>query len=125
MGFNDINDLNGLEVDVTLDFVRRIPTRICRVYGSIANLEWNGLTGEVNVLTPSQNEWKRIYIDTSDLSKTYELEWISFIDSINNGNKPLVTGKDGLRVVEIIEAIRSASDKGGKVTVMHDMSIGK
>ena len=125
MGFNTINDLSGLVADVTLDFVRRTPSRFCRVYGSMANLEWNGLTGEVSIFEHNKNAWKKIYIDPNELSKTYELEWLSFIDSVNTGNKPFVTGEDGLRVIEIIEAIRIASDTGGKVPVVYDLSIGK
>jgi len=125
MGFHDVSDLNGLVADVTLDFVRRTPSRICRVYGSIANLEWNGLTGEVSIFEHNKNAWEKIYTDPNDLNKTYELEWLSFIDSVNTGNKPFVTGEDGLRVIEIIEAIRIASDTGGKVPVVYDLSIGK
>jgi predicted dehydrogenase len=125
MGFHDMSDLNGLVADVTLDFVRRTPSRICRVYGSIANLEWNGLTGEVSIFEHNKNAREKIYTDPNDLNKTYELEWLSFIDSVNTGNKPFVTGEDGLRVIEIIEAIRIASDTGGKVPVVYDLSIGK
>jgi len=125
MGFHDVSDLNGLVADVTLDFVRRTPSRICRVYGSIANLEWNGLTGEVSIFEHNKNAWEKIYTDPNNLNKTYELEWLSFIDSVNTGNKPFVTGEDGLRVIEIIEAIRIASDTGGKVPVVYDLSIGK
>jgi predicted dehydrogenase len=125
MGFHDVSDLNGLVADVSLDFVRRTPSRICRVYGSIANLEWNGLTGEVSIFEHNKNVWEKIYTDPNDLNKTYELEWLSFIDSVNTGNKPFVTGEDGLRVIEIIEAIRIASDTGGKVPVVYDLSIGK
>ena len=125
IGFSAINDLNGLVADVTLDFVRRTPTRFCRVYGSMADLEWNGLTGEVSILMHNQSRWEKIYSDPNDLSKTYEFEWLSFIDSVNTGSKPFVTGEDGLRVVEIIEAIRIASDTGGKVPVVYDLSISK
>jgi predicted dehydrogenase len=125
MGFSAINDLNGLVADVTLDFVRRTPTRFCRVYGSMADLEWNGLTGEVSIFVHNQSRWEKIYTDPNDLSKTYEFEWLSFIDSVNTGRRPFVTGEDGLRVVEIIEAIRIASDTGGKVPVVYDLSIGK
>jgi len=125
MGFGAINNLSGLVADVTLDFVRRTPTRFCRVYGSMADLEWNGLTGEVSIFVHDQSIWEKIYTDPNDLSKTYEFEWLSFIDSVNTGSKPFVTGEDGLRVVEIIEAIRIASDTGGKVPVVYDLSIGK
>ena len=125
MGLSAINDLNGLVADVTLDFVRRTPTRFCRVYGSMADLEWNGLTGEVSIFVHNQSRWENIYTDPNDLSKTYEFEWLSFIDSVNTGSKPFVTGEDGLRVVEIIEAIRIASDTGGKVPVVYDLSISK
>jgi len=125
MGFSAINDLNGLVADVTLDFVRRSPTRFCRVYGSMADLEWNGLTGEVSIFVHNQSRWEKIYTDPNDLSKTYEFEWLSFIDSVNTGSRPFVTGEDGLRVVEVIEAIRIASDTGAKVPVVYDLSIGK
>ena len=125
MGLSAINDLNGLVADVTLDFVRRTPTRFCRVYGSMADLEWNGLTGVVSIFVHNQSRWENIYTDPNDLSKTYEFEWLSFIDSVNTGSKPFVTGTDGLRVVEIIEAIRIASDTGGKVPVVYDLSISK
>lgn len=125
MGFSAINDLNGLVADVTLDFVRRKPTRFCRVYGSMADLEWNGLTGEVSIFVHNKSRWEKIYTDPNDISKTYEFEWLSFIDSVNTGSRPFITGEDGLRVVEIIEAIRIASDTGGKVPVVYDLSIGK
>jgi len=124
MGFNPINDLNGLVADVTLDFVRRTPTRFCRVYGSMANLEWNGLSGEVSIFVHNHSNWEKIYKDPNDLSKTYELEWLSFMDSVSTGCKPFVTGEDGLRVIEIIEAVRIASNTGGKVPVVYDFSIG-
>jgi predicted dehydrogenase len=125
LGFSAIDDLNGLVADVTLDFVRKNPSRFCRVYGSMADLEWNGLTGEVSMLLQNQSRWKKIYSDPNDLSKTYEFEWLSFIDSVNNGSKPLVTAEDGLRVIEIIQAIRIASDTGGRVSVVYDLSISR
>jgi predicted dehydrogenase len=125
MGFSAISNLNGLVADVTLDFVRRTPARFCRVYGSMANLEWNGLTGEVQIFKLSKNIWEKIYKDPNDLSKTYELELLSFVDSVNTGNKPFVTGEDGLRVIEIIEALRTASQSGGKIPVVYDLSVGR
>lgn len=125
LGFSAIDDLNGLVADVTLDFVRKNPSRFCRVYGSMADLEWNGLTGEVRMFVQNQSGWEKIYSDPNDLSKTYEFEWLSFIDSVNTGSKPLVTAEDGLRAIEIIQAIRIASDTGGRVPVVYDLSISK
>lgn len=125
MGFEGIQSGDGLVADVVLDLVRKPPVRTCTAFGSISNLRWNGLTGEVSRFDLDKESWSQIFIEENDLSKTYEREWLSFIESINIGKEPLVNGEDGLRVIEIIDAIRIASESGGRVTVMYDLSLGK
>jgi len=123
LGFNEALNSRRLVADVRLDFIQKIPVRKCTAFGDKANLEWNGLTGEVMMIDKTLNSKAQVFIDEMGLSKTYEYEWKALADAINTGKKPLVTGFDGLRVIEIIEAIRKASSKGGKVDVVYDHSV--
>lgn len=41
-------------------------------------------------------------------SETYFKEDRAFIDAVHNGDKPLVSGEDGLRVLEVLEAIKES-----------------
>ena len=124
LGFDSKLSAHDLIADVHLDFIRKAPERYCKVVGSLGNLEWNGLTGEV-ILNSKKHELSRTFtfLD-SGFSKTYMDEWESLINCVTAGNKPLVTGEDGLRVVEIIEAIREANVTGAKVDVMYDKTLG-
>ena len=81
------------------------------------------MTGEVTIIDKTLNSREQVFIDKMGLSKTYEYEWKGLVEAINTGGKPLVTGVDGLRVIEIIEAIRKASSKGGKIDVVYDHSV--
>ena len=123
LGFKEALNSRKLVADVRLDFIQKIPVRKCTASGNKANLEWNGLTGEVTMIDKTLNSREQVFIDEMGLSKTYEYEWKGLVEAINTGGKPLVTGVDGLRVIEIIEAIRNASSKGGKVDVVYDHSV--
>ena len=124
LGFDSKLSAHDLIADVHLDFIRKAPERYCKVVGRLGNLEWNGLTGEV-IFNSKKHELSRTFtfLD-SGFSKTYMDEWESLINCVTTGNKPLVTGEDGLRVVEIIEAIREANVTGAKVDVMYDKTLG-
>jgi predicted dehydrogenase len=113
-----------LVADVTLDFTRIIPERSCKVVGEKGNIVWNGLIGEV-VFNPKNDGrmHKFLYKDVG-FEKTYVDEWENLLHCIRTGNKPLVTGEDGLRVVEIIEAIREANLTGDKIDVKYDKITG-
>jgi predicted dehydrogenase len=46
-----------------------------------------------------------------------KLEWVNFLESINQKSHPLITGTDGLRVLEIIEAARKSASTGSQVEI--------
>ena len=124
LGFNSKLSAHDLIADVHLDFIRKAPQRYCKVVGILGSLEWNGLTGEV-IFNSKKHELSRTFtFSDSGFSKTYRDEWKSLINCITTGDKPLVSGGDGLRVVEIIEAIREANETGAKVDVMYDKTSG-
>jgi predicted dehydrogenase len=54
--------------------------------------------------------------------ETYIREDRAFVDAVLNGDEPLVSGEDGLRVLEVLEAIEKSIDKAGVVKVkMHEL----
>jgi predicted dehydrogenase len=54
--------------------------------------------------------------------ETYIREDMAFVDAVLNGDEPLVSGEDGLRVLEVLEAIEKSIDKAGVVKVkMHEL----
>ena len=124
LGFKNWNLGKDLVAEVSLDFVRKVPERSCKVVGDKGILVWNGLIGEVDFLPEKDDLNEKFRYEDFGFEKTYEDEWKDFVHCIRTGNKPLVTGEDGLRVVEIIESIREASVTGAKVDVMYDKTLG-
>ena len=51
-------------------------------------------------------------------NETYFTEDRAFVDAVlNNGGEPLVSGEDGLRVLEVLEAIKESINSGMVVEV--------
>ena len=57
--------------------------------------------------------------------ETYFAEWKNFLDSITRGVEPLVTGTQGLKVLETIEAIRNSAALGRRIDVVEGRYTGE
>jgi predicted dehydrogenase len=75
-------------------------------------LRWNGLTGEVHLFEFGASDWKKLYGREPQRDETYIAEWRDFIDSIQEKKNPQITGDDGLKVLQVIEAARISSSTG-------------
>jgi predicted dehydrogenase len=102
---------------VDLDFIRHDRTRSCTAIGEGGTLRWHGLTGEVTIFEPSTNSWRELFRASSERDESYIAEWKSFLKSVEENMDPVVSGEDGLRVLEIIEAARKSSPTGVQVAV--------
>lgn len=102
---------------VNMDFIRHDTTRLCTVIGESGSLRWNGLTSEVLLFPAGAREWRKEFIHTHQPDDSYLAEWQDFINCVVESNVPLVTGEDGLRVLEIIEAARCSAVTAGQVQV--------
>ena len=80
--------------------------------GEKGSLRWDGVTGEVSLFNEGDVCWERIFTHKSQNDESYLAEWQDFINCINTGSVPLVTGEDGLRILEIIESARISSTTG-------------
>ncbi len=118
LGFESSTAGNQLIANLNLDFIRHDQTRICTVIGDKGTLRWNGLTGTVDIFLQNSEKWEVLCSNKPDTDKTLLAEWENFLGSIKQKCHPLITGTDGLRVLEIIEAARKSSATGSQVEVI-------
>ena len=117
LGFAPSVDGHQLIGTVNLDFIRHDTTRLCNAIGESGSLRWNGLTGGVALYEAGAKEWHELFSHPHQSDDSYLAEWQNFIACTIENKKPLVTGKDGLKVLEIIEAARISAESGRQVAV--------
>ncbi len=125
LGFTSALDGYQLIGTVNLDFIRHDTTRLCTVIGERGSLRWNGLTGEVLFYGAGKKEWELMFIHQHHRDESYEAEWKNFIECVNTHKTPLITGQDGLRVMEIIEAARLSTKSGGQMVEIEKIQQNK
>ena len=64
-----------------------------------------------------QKKWQSLYSYQHQLDDSYRAEWHHFLDCIKEKKKPLISGEDGMKVIQIIKAARLAAETGCKVNV--------
>ena len=101
---------------LNLDFIRHDSTRLCTAIGEYGSLCWNGLTGEVVLYKSCEKEWRVLFSHPHQSEDSYMAEWQDFLDCIAQDKRPMITGEDGLIVLQIIEAARTSATLGGRVS---------
>jgi len=114
LGFISKSVDNQLIASVNLDFIRHDHTRICTAIGENGTLQWNGVTDQVLLYEASSTKWNELGSFVSKRDNSYVSEWGNFLDCLSKKEAPLVTGTDGLKVLQIIEAARKSSKSGKK-----------
>ena len=117
VGCNSWGDGSKLIGTINLDCIRRDRVRNCITIGDKGSLRWDGLVGKVEYFDACNQIWREIFSVEDDLNKSYLAEWLHFINCINNKASPLITGDDGLLVMQIIDAVRHSSFSGEKVFI--------
>jgi predicted dehydrogenase len=113
LGFASSEGRTQLIGTVNLDFIRHDTTRTCTAIGENGSLRWNGLTGEISQYKAGEHRWHEVFIQSHQRDDSYIAEWKDFIESVISEKRPLVDGKDGLIVLQIIEAARNSAATGG------------
>jgi predicted dehydrogenase len=102
---------------LNLDLIRHDTTRTCVVICENGSLRWDGMTGQVMVYRAGEKEWCELFSYQHQRDDSYQAEWQHFIACVSKSTAPLISGEDGLRVIQIIEAARRAAISGGRVNV--------
>jgi predicted dehydrogenase len=117
LGFKSKTSERQLIGTLNMDFIRHDQTRICTAIGSKGSLRWDGIAGEVSIFEEGVSSWKKLFTHTPLKDETYLAEWQEFVSCVNMGTTPSVTGQDGLRVLKVVESVRSSANTGAQVSV--------
>jgi predicted dehydrogenase len=111
--------VNGWQLigSLNLDFIRQDDTRGCVAIGEFGSLRWNGLTGEVSLYGAGAREWKTLFSCPNQRDESYISEWKHFFSCIDSKDTPLISGEDGRKVLQIIDAARSAATSKHQVLI--------
>ena len=118
LGFEANSAGHQIVANLNLDFIRHDRTRSCTAICETGTIRWDGTNGTVNVYEQNSDNWKEVVKNSVDIEETLMREWENFIDSVTNVQLPLVTGIDGLRVLEVVEAARESASEGSRVKVI-------
>ncbi len=125
LGFASALDGYQLLGAVNLDFIRHDTTRLCTAIGEKGSLRWNGLTGEVLFYGAGRKEWELMFSYQHHRDDSYMAEWQNFIECVNAHKIPFITGEDGLKVLQIIEAARRSAKSGGQIVEVERIQLNK
>lgn len=117
LGFAPAGDGGQLIGTVSMDFIRHDTTRLCTAIGENGSLRWNGLTGVVGQFEAGAKEWRELFRHQHQRDDSYLAEWQHLLDCVNEQKTPLITGEDGLQVLQIIDAARQASASGSQIQI--------
>lgn len=103
---------------LTLDFLRHDRQRKCEVIGSKGTLIWDGIECKTQKLTLANADWVIEHHDISEFQDCYTSQFEHFFECIQNNRQPKITGEAGLAVLELIEAARISSLRGGEIVYL-------
>lgn len=104
---------------VHLDMVDYASHRSCRIVGTYGTLLWSfSEKCRVQLYSARLKKWVDLYSSEEfDNNEMYMEELKHFFDCVAQKKEPLVTGKDGRRVLEIALAAKKSIEEGKSVTL--------
>lgn len=124
LGFFTGSDDYQLLSYVNLDFIRHDTTRVCVAIGEKGSLRWDGLTGKLDLYELGKKSWYELFGNKDRRDDTYKAEWLDFLECVTHNKLPLISGDDGLKVLEIIEAAKKSSLIDEKVFITPFQNLG-
>lgn len=117
LGFAPLADGYQLIGVVNMDFIRHDTTRFCTAIGENGSLRWDGLTGTVELYEAGATTWRVLFRQPHQRDDSYLAEWKDFLECVDDGIAPLVTGEDGMQALQLIEAARASAASGCQESV--------
>ena len=111
-----VNKKDNSEIVVTMnmDFYRQDQTRFCKVIFERGTIIWDGIRGSVKKFEADYEDYDEIFSIQNDRDISFKHELDHFLECISNNIKPKVDLYEGLKVINIIEAIKHSSRNGSK-----------
>lgn len=117
LGFAGRNGEKPLIASLNIDFVRQDSIRTCVAIGESGTLKWNAINGTVELFKKGESSWQTLFSSSPQRDESYVAEWHHFLGCIGKGTPPLISGQDGLAVLNVIQAARLSSAKRAVVEI--------
>ena len=106
--------INGI---LSMDFYRHDPTRFCHIVGTEGSLRWDGISGTVEWFDSRKSKWETLANHADGMAESYRYELEHFVSCVQLGRSPQISGEDGKRVLQVVEALRRSGALAAKVAV--------
>lgn len=107
---------------VHLDMVQRPYSRGCRIIGAEGTATWDGVTDRVSVWTAGKGAWSDLHpAGTVERNASFLSELRHFLDCVRTGSRPLVSGEEGRKTLEVAMAVKASSRAGRPVELTQPM----
>jgi len=122
----DVEDLALLTLDfasgavacVQLNFLQRTYSRSCTLVGTEGTLIWNAALGTVSFHKPGDNAGIELHSDRGiDRNAAYLRELAHLISCMAGDTNPIVSGREALKVLELVMAAKYSDRIGRDVTL--------
>lgn len=123
LGFTGPPGSKKIIAAVNLDFIRHDTVRMCTAICEKGSLRWNGLTGVIDCFEAGGEVWHECFRNEHQRDDSYLAEWHHFLSCINNKTVPLITGEDGLKVLQIIDAARRGINIGNQACIIDNQLV--
>jgi len=101
---------SGALGNIHLNMIQRDSSRSCKLIGTEGTLKWDGILNRVNLYSAKTRAWHLIFDkEGANRNEMYVNELQYFLDCVSTGSKPLTSGEDGLRVLEIALAAHKSA----------------
>ncbi len=114
--FVSMGEIPALTASVHLDFLRQDAVRTCTVIGERGTLQWNAISGDVNLYLSELGHWETVFRDRPQRDATYAVQLQHILHCIEHKQLPLTSGVDGLAAITVVEQARVSASKGCRVS---------
>ena len=101
------NTKGQVNSSIQLDFLQRKPYRLCKVICEKGTLTWDAIEDRVEIHQKGKSTV--IFQGGKDRNFTYEQELEEFINCVESNIPVAIPVKSGLKVLELVEALRLSS----------------
>ncbi len=109
----------GLIAYVQLDYLRRPPAHSLEIIGTEGTIRWNGLSGHARWYDPKDDRWNEQPPPAEFERNTMFMdEMRHFLAVVAGEEEPACGLTDGIRALEIVEAVHESAKAGSKVALM-------
>lgn len=106
-----VNFASGVLGSIHIDMLQRAPTRTCKLIGSEGTLIWDAIANQTRLFSAGAGVWEDLCpAQAPDGNATYVAEMAHFLDCLQTGAKPLITGEDGRQTLQVVLAAKRSAE---------------